>query len=167
MNCLSLRLLVSLAICGWAALGATAARADEPPPAVTQPAEPPLPLTRVVMFSSSVGFFEHRGEIEGDRQIEFAFKTADINDLLKSLVVQDRGGGLVTAVNYGSPEPIARTLRTFAIDLTAGPDAGRNLPAASRPPGARRSARGRDRGDRRRRESPVACRPTRKSRCRC
>lgn len=83
--------------------------------------EPPLPLKRVVMFSSSVGFFEHRGEIEGNQQIEFAFKTADINDLLKSLVVQDRGGGLVTAVNYGSPEPISRTLRTFAIDLTETP----------------------------------------------
>src|SRR5688572_243473 len=85
------------------------------------PTEPPLPLKRVVMFSSSVGFFEHRGEIEGNQQIEFAFKTADINDLLKSLVVQDRGGGLVTAVNYGSPEPIARTLRTFAVDLTDSP----------------------------------------------
>src|SRR5687768_18028816 len=57
------------------------------------PTEPPLPLKRVVMFSSSVGFFEHRGEIEGNQQIEFTFKTADINDLLKSLVVQDRGGG--------------------------------------------------------------------------
>src|SRR5687768_13358953 len=85
------------------------------------PTEPPLPLKRVVMFSSSVGFFEHRGEIEGNQQIEFTFKTADINDLLKSLVVQDRGGGLVTAVNYGSPEPISRTLRTFAIDLTEAP----------------------------------------------
>ncbi len=121
MNCLSVRLLISLVCCGWAALGAIAARAAEPPPVELPAAEPPLPLTRVVMFSSSVGFFEHRGEIEGDRQIEFAFKTSDINDLLKSLVVQDRGGGLVTAVNYGSPEPIARTLRTFAIDLTQAP----------------------------------------------
>src|SRR5438874_6976688 len=59
--------------------------------------EPPLPLKRVVLFSSSVGFFEHRGEIEGHKQIEFAFKTSDINDLLKSLVVQDRDGGFVTA----------------------------------------------------------------------
>src|SRR5205085_10590606 len=82
---------------------------------------PPLPLKRVVLFSSSVGFFEHGGEIEGNKQIEFAFKTSEINDLLKSLVVQDRDGGLVTAVNYGSPEPIARTLRTFAIDLTSTP----------------------------------------------
>jgi len=83
--------------------------------------EPPLPLKRVVMFSSSVGFFEHRGEIEGDRRIEFSFKSSDINDLLKSLVVQDQGGGFVTAVNYGSPMPLAQTLRTFAIDLTQKP----------------------------------------------
>ncbi|HEY2411535.1 MAG TPA: hypothetical protein VGI40_04805 [Pirellulaceae bacterium] len=82
---------------------------------------PPLPLKRVVLFSSSVGYFEHRGEIEGRKQIEFAFKTSDINDLLKSLVVQDRDGGFVTAVNYGSPEPLNRTLRTFAIDLTENP----------------------------------------------
>src|SRR5436190_1755860 len=68
--------------------------------------EPPLPLKRVVLFSSSVGFFEHGGQVEGNRQIEFAFKSAEINDLLKSLVVQDRDGGLVTAVNYGSPEAL-------------------------------------------------------------
>jgi hypothetical protein len=83
--------------------------------------EPPLPLKRVVLFSSSVGFFEHRGEVEGDRQIEFSFKSSNLNDLLKSLVVQDRDGGFVTAVNYGSPEPLAHTLRTFAIDLTETP----------------------------------------------
>src|SRR5947208_2441476 len=79
----------------------TAAQAQEP-----RAEEPPLPLKRVVLFSSSVGFFEHQGEVEGTKQIEFAFKASDINDLLKSLVVQDRDGGLVTAVNYGSPEPI-------------------------------------------------------------
>lgn len=93
-----------------------AAWADEP-----NPSEQPLPLKRVVLFSSSVGYFEHAGQIEGDRQIEFSFKTSDINDLLKSLVVQDHNGGLVTAVNYGSPEPVTETLRTFTIDLTDSP----------------------------------------------
>ena len=83
--------------------------------------EPPLPLKRVVLFSSSVGFFEHAGEVDGNKQIEFAFKTEDINDLLKSMVVQDRDGGVVSAVNYGSPEPLTRTLRTFTIDLTDSP----------------------------------------------
>ncbi len=89
--------------------------------AFSQEKEPPLPLKRVVLFSSSVGYYEHAGEVEGNRQIEFAFKTEDINDLLKSMVVQDRNGGVVTAVNYGSPEPLTRTLRTFTIDLTDSP----------------------------------------------
>lgn len=88
-------------------------------PAVAQEKEPPL--KRVVLFSSSVGFYEHAGEVDGNKQIEFSFKTEDINDLLKSMVVQDRDGGVVSAVNYGSPEPITRTLRTFTIDLTDSP----------------------------------------------
>jgi uncharacterized membrane protein YgcG len=90
----------------------------KPEPAV---GEQPLPLKRVVLFSSSVGFFEHGGSVEGNQQIEFTFKTEDINDLLKSMVVQDRGGGFITSVNYGSPDPLTRTLRTFTIDLTDSP----------------------------------------------
>lgn len=86
-----------------------------------KPAESPVKLKRVVLFSSSVGFFELGGEVEGNRQIEFDFKTDDLNDLLKSLVVQDHDGGLVTSVNYGSPEPLDHTLRTFAVDLTDAP----------------------------------------------
>lgn len=80
-----------------------------------------LPLSRVVLFSSSVGFFEHSGEVEGNKQLEFSFKTSDINDLLKSMVVQDKDGGTVSSVNYGSPEPLERTLRTFTVNLAEGP----------------------------------------------
>jgi hypothetical protein len=54
-------------------------------------------------------------------QLQTAKLLPNLNDLLKSLVVQDRDGGFVTAVNYGSPEPMAHTLRTFAIDLTETP----------------------------------------------
>ena len=81
----------------------------------------PLPLKRVVMLNSGMAYFEHRGEIKGNRQVEFPVKADDINDLLKSLVVQDRGGGRVASVNYGSPQPIAQTLKTLAIDVTRNP----------------------------------------------
>ena len=84
-------------------------------------AKQPLPLKRVVMLNSGVGFFEHAGTIDGNSVIEFPVNVADINDLLKSLVVQDQGGGRVTAVNYGSPEPISQTLKTLAIDVTRNP----------------------------------------------
>ncbi len=80
-----------------------------------------LPLNKVVMFNSGVAFFEHGGEVKGDAEIELQFNVKDINDLLKSLVVQDLGGGSVSTVNYASKNPITKTLRTFAIDLTANP----------------------------------------------
>jgi hypothetical protein len=80
-----------------------------------------LPLTRVVMFSSGVGFYEHNGEMQGDGQVTLKFNVEDINDLLKSMVLQDLGGGKVSTVNYGSKDPITKALKTFAIDLTTNP----------------------------------------------
>jgi len=80
-----------------------------------------LPLTRVVLFSSGVGFFQHTGEVTGNARVEFRFKANDINDLLKSMVVQDVDGGKVSAVSYGSKDPVTKTLKTFAVDLTENP----------------------------------------------
>ncbi len=80
-----------------------------------------IPVERIVLFNSGVGFFEHRGEVQGDDQVELQFKTTDINDLLKSMVLQDLGGGSIPMVSYGSRDPITKTLRTFAIDLTNNP----------------------------------------------
>lgn len=80
-----------------------------------------LPLTRIMLFNSGVGFFEHQGEVEGTAQIELRFNVSDVNDLLKSMVLMDYGGGQIGAVTYGSKDPITKTLQTFAIDLTANP----------------------------------------------
>jgi hypothetical protein len=73
------------------------------------------------MFTSGVGFFEHDGQVSDDAKVEMKFKTADINDLLKSMVVQDLDGGRVSTVTYASKDPITKTLKGFAIDLTANP----------------------------------------------
>lgn len=80
-----------------------------------------LPVKRVVMFSSGVAFFEHSGEVEGDAKVDLKFNVDDVNDLLKSMVLQDHGGGRISTVSYGSKDPITRTLRTFTIDLTQNP----------------------------------------------
>jgi hypothetical protein len=52
------------------------------------------------------------------------FNVKDINDLLKSMVLQDLGGGRISTVSYGSKEPITRALGTFSIDLTKNPSLG-------------------------------------------
>ena len=80
-----------------------------------------LPLTRVVLFNSGVGYFSRSGEVEGDARVDLTFPEADVNDLLKSMVLEDFNGGRVSAVNYDSREPIARTLSSFAINLNGNP----------------------------------------------
>ena len=107
------RRLVCCAVLLCAAM-AVAARAEGPQGAN-------LPLKRVVLFSSGVGFFEHSGQVKDDAKVDMMFKTADINDLLKSMVVQDLDGGQVSTVTYGSKDPITKTLKSFSIDLTANP----------------------------------------------
>ncbi len=92
----------------------------------TLPAEdqaPQVPLTKVVLFNAGVGYFERRGEIEGNALVDLKFDVHDVNDLLQSMVLSDPGG-VVSAVTYASQEPIDRTLQTFAIDLTQEPTLG-------------------------------------------
>jgi hypothetical protein len=85
-----------------------------------------LALRRIVLFSSGVGYLQREGEVEGNAGVQLSFRADDINDLLKSLVVQDRGGR-VGAVHYDSRDPIERTLKSFAVDLTTNPTLGELL----------------------------------------
>src|SRR5690349_387289 len=80
-----------------------------------------LPLSHVVLFSSGVGYFQREGQIDGPARVDLTFPATDVNDLIKSLVLQDTGGGKVATINYDSQDPIERTLKTFALDLTANP----------------------------------------------
>ena len=80
-----------------------------------------LPITRVVLFNSGVGYFSRSGEVEGDARVDLTFPESDINDLLKSMVLEDFGKGRISAVSYDSREPIARTLSSFAINLNNNP----------------------------------------------
>jgi hypothetical protein len=87
----------------------------------------PLPIGQVVLFSSGVGYFQREGEIDGDARIDLTFPATDINDLLKSLVLQDAGGGRIGAIGYDSPDPVEKTLRAFSVDLTGNPTFGEIL----------------------------------------
>ena len=100
---------------------AVAARAQD------DAAKTSLPLTHVVLFSSGVGYFQREGVVEGDVRIDMTFRVGDVNDLLKSLVLQDLDGGRVSAISYDSQEPVEKTLKSFALDLTYNPTVGQLL----------------------------------------
>src|ERR1051325_2783046 len=75
-------------ICCYFLLFATAFAAEE------------LPVKRVVLFTSGVNFFQREGEVTGDATVQLSFRTEQINDLLKSLVLQDFGGGKIAPVVF-------------------------------------------------------------------
>ncbi|HTU18862.1 MAG TPA: DUF4139 domain-containing protein [Gemmataceae bacterium] len=80
-----------------------------------------LPIGQVVLFSSGVGYFQREGRVEGKARVDLSFPVQDINDLLKSMVIRDLDGGSVSTVSYDSNAPIERTLKSFAVNLTANP----------------------------------------------
>jgi hypothetical protein len=90
-------------------------------PAAVAAAGAPLLLSQIVLFNSGVGYFQRDGQVVGDARVDLSFPQADVNDLLKSLVVRDLGKGQVTTISYDSPDPVERTLQSFAIDLTRNP----------------------------------------------
>ncbi len=80
-----------------------------------------LPVSQVVLFNSGVGYFARSGEVENEARVDLAFPETDINDLLKSMTLQDYNGGHISAVSYDSREPVSRTLSSFAINLSSSP----------------------------------------------
>ncbi len=120
---ISLKLIASLLPVAMAmvspfASGQVAAPAPAP---ASKPASTPVPVREVVLFSSGVGYFEHFGTVHGDVATELRFKKEQINDILKSLLLQDLDGGKVTSVTYGSQGPLSHTLKSFQVDISSNP----------------------------------------------
>jgi len=76
---------------------------------------PNVPVSKITLFSSGVGFFEHSGCVSGTKEITLPFNTNAVNDALKSLVISDPEG--CPAVSYPSEETFSRTLMSLSINL--------------------------------------------------
>jgi hypothetical protein len=105
------RTMLLAPVAGALALGAFLALRPSPspagppdgPPAAAAPAPAvSLPVSQAILYSSGVGYFQREGTVEGDARVDLTFPVQDINDLLKSMVLLDHGGGTVSAVSYDS-----------------------------------------------------------------
>jgi hypothetical protein len=96
-------------------------------PAAAQGSGPMLPVAQAILYSSGVGYFQREGTVEGNTRVDLTFPVQDVNDLLKSMVLQDLGGGVISAVSYDSQAPIEKTLQSFAVNLTGNPGFGQLL----------------------------------------
>ena len=79
-----------------------------------------LPVTEVTLYKHGVAHFERTGELRPGETVRLDFKPEEMNDVLKSLTVNDRGGGKVGGVRYDSSDPIDKRLGEFPFQVGAG-----------------------------------------------
>lgn len=79
-----------------------------------------VPANKIALFSSGVGFFQHSGTIEGKTRIILEVPANAVNDILKSLIVNDESGE-ASVVEYNSADSEYKTLRSLKIDLSGNP----------------------------------------------
>ena len=76
-----------------------------------------LPVKRVVLYKSGVGYFEHLGSVRDNQDVTIPFTSGQLNDVLKSLTVLDLNGGRITGVEYGSTAPPNRQLGDLRLPV--------------------------------------------------
>jgi len=94
------------------------------PAAARAPTEAPaeavrLPVRRVVLYKSGVGYFEHVGRVRGDQAVSIDLTSGQLDDVLKSLTTADLGNGRVTGITFNSTAPLEQRLRTLGLPLGA------------------------------------------------
>ena len=80
-----------------------------------------LPIREVILYKHGVGYFERAGELQAGETARLDFKASDMNDVLKSLTIVDRSGGVIGGVRYDAAEPLEKRLQDFpfAVDRQA------------------------------------------------
>jgi hypothetical protein len=87
----------------------------------------PLPVSRITLYRSGVASMERRGTVSGDASVQLTFASSQINDILKSMIVLDMGGGTVRSVEYASEEGLDRRLASFGLNIASKPNTAQLL----------------------------------------
>ncbi|MBS1858100.1 MAG: DUF4139 domain-containing protein [Acidobacteria bacterium] len=86
--------------------------------AMALPAE--LPVKQVVLYKHGVGYFERSGRLAPGESARLDFTAGEMNDVLKSLTIDERGGGKVTGLRYDSFDPLSHRLADFPFQISGG-----------------------------------------------
>jgi hypothetical protein len=82
---------------------------------LAQPAE--LPVMQVVLYKHGVGFFERSGRLGPGESVRLDFNASEMNDVLKSLTVEEKGGGKIAGLRYDSMDPLSHKLSEFPFQI--------------------------------------------------
>lgn len=76
-----------------------------------------LPIKQVVLYKHGVGYFERSGQLGPKESARLDFKASEMNDVLKSLTIVEKGGGKVSGLRYDSSEPLEHKLAEFPFRI--------------------------------------------------
>src|ERR1700686_1405846 len=82
---------------------------------VALPAE--LPVRQVVLYKHGVGFFERSGRLGSGESARLDFDASEMNDVLKSLTIEEPGGGKISGLRYDSMDPLSHKLSEFPFHI--------------------------------------------------
>ena len=76
-----------------------------------------LTVSKVVLYKHGIGFFERSGNVPSGDVAQLQFKATEMDDVLKSLTVEQRGGEGVSAIRYDSSDPLSKRLEVFPFRI--------------------------------------------------
>jgi len=82
---------------------------------IALPAE--LPVREVVLYKHGVGFFERSGRLAPGESARLDFNASEMNDVLKSLTISEKGGGKINGLRYDSMDPLGHKLAEFPFQI--------------------------------------------------
>ena len=87
-------------------------------------AQDALPLKRVLLSTGGVAYFEHEATVDGDVELPLTVRLAQVDDVLKSIVVYDDRGGVGT-ISLPGREPLVQAFRDLPFHGSALESPGR------------------------------------------
>ena len=79
-----------------------------------------LPVRQVILYKHGVGYFQRSGQLAAGESARLDFNASEMNDVLKSLTIVERGGGKISGLRYDSSEPLEKKLSEYPFRLGAG-----------------------------------------------
>jgi len=76
-----------------------------------------LPVRDVVLFKHGVGYFARSGRLGAGESARLDFKAGEMNDVLKSLTIEQKGAGKISGLRYDSSEPLSKKLEEFPFSI--------------------------------------------------
>ncbi len=112
---------ITLALIFFITIGLPAVSAGEGTVDLSSVSGSPLPVTGVTLYTAGLAQIVHETTVQGNQTIYLPVEHKDMNDILKSLVLEDLGGGTTEAVSFASGDPLSSALGDMRINPSGSP----------------------------------------------